>query len=97
MAKRLHKEEMVKLVENVIHPKGKGYSADDLNQQLLLFCVNCPDPVGAMDLVIETSGPITALGLVEAAMALPPRDVATLSEAELANTHPLRHMKLDDA
>ena len=95
MAQRLNREEMVQLVDNVLRPKGRGLTSEQITEQLFLFCINCPDPAAAMDIVLEASAPVTAQQLVDEALACPPRDVATLPESELAFTHPLRHMKLD--
>ena len=95
MAQKLTRKELAQLVENVTHPKGKGFTSEEINQQLLLFCINCPDPAGAMDLVVESMAAINPEELVDKALACAPRDVSTLSESELALTHPLRHMKLD--
>jgi hypothetical protein len=96
MAKRLEKDDLAKLVNNVINPKGKGFSEGELNQQLLLFSINCPDPVGAMDLVIEAHRGVSPMDLVEKALAMPRREAADVPESQLALTHPLRQMKLND-
>jgi hypothetical protein len=93
MVKRLSYEEMVQYVDNVLRPKDRGFSSDEINDQLFTFCANCPDPAAALDIVIETMGPITAKELVDKALSQTPRDPATLPEAELALTHPLRSMK----
>jgi hypothetical protein len=95
VTKRQTREQMIQLVDNVLHPKGRGFTSDQINQQLLLFCINCPDPVAAMDIVIEAPAPVTAQQLVERCLASPPREVAFWSECELALTHPLRHMKVE--
>jgi hypothetical protein len=94
MTKRLSYEEMVQYVDNVLHPK--GFSSEEINRQLFTFCANCPDPAAALDIVIETMGPVTARQLVDEALRRPPRDPSTLPESELALTHELRYMKLDD-
>ncbi len=54
-----------------------------------------PDPVAAMDIIIETPAPVTAAQLVDMALACPPKDVATVPESELALSHPLRTMKVN--
>jgi hypothetical protein len=96
MTKRLPPSELIKLVENVIHPAGKGFTSEQTNQQLFEFCINCPDPAGAMDILLDAPRGSTSEGIVERALARPPRDPNTLPESELAKTHPLRHMKLED-
>jgi hypothetical protein len=95
MVKRLSYEEMVQYVDNVLRPKDRGFTSEEINDQLFTFCANCPDPAIALDIVIETMGPVTAKELVDRALGQPPRDPATLSESELALTHPLRSMKPD--
>lgn len=95
MAKRLQPKEMVKLVEDVIHPKGKGLTSEEINQRLLNFCINCPDPVASMDIVINAPRGATAESIVSRAIAYPPRDPNDLPESKLAKGHPLRHMKLE--
>jgi hypothetical protein len=74
MAKKLQREELVELVENVIHPKGKGFTLEEINQQLLQFCINCPDLVASMDIVINAPRGSTAEAVVSKALACPPRD-----------------------
>ena len=86
---------MTQLVDDVLHPEARGLTSEAINQQLLLFCINCPDPVAAMDIVIEASAPVTAEQLVERCLACPPREVASWPESELALTHPLRHIKVE--
>ena len=96
MAKRLSRAQLIEIVENVTHPKGKGFTSEQLNRQLILFCIHSPDPAGAMDLMVESMEPMTSKELVDRALALPPRDVATIPESELADTHPLRFMRVDE-
>jgi hypothetical protein len=95
MAEKLTFMEMVQLVDNILQPKGRGFTSEQINQQLLLFCINCPDPAAAMDIVLEARAPVTTRQLVDKALACPPRDLAHLPESELALTHPLRYMKVD--
>src|SRR5205809_930263 len=93
MIPKLTRGEMIQLVVNVTHPEGTGFSSDEINQQLLHFCANCPDPLLAMDLVVECMTPMTAAELVDRALLCPRRDVSTVPISELAATHPLRSMK----
>ena len=95
MVKRLNRDDLIELVENVIHPQGKGFTSEQLNQQLLHFCVNCPDPVAAMDIVVNAPRGSHAQAIVATALGCPPRDPNSLSEVKLAKSHPLRHMKLE--
>src|SRR4030095_1968130 len=60
MLKRLSYGEMVQYVDNVLRPTDRGFTSEEINDQLFTFCANCPDPVAALDIVIETMGPVTA-------------------------------------
>jgi len=95
MIKKLTRQELIALIEIIMKPKGTGFSSQEIDQKLLLFCINCPDPGAAMDLVVEPGGPTTPEALVDRALAYPPRDVSALPESELPLTHPLRRMKLN--
>ncbi len=92
MTQELERQELVQLVENVLSPKGRGFSSEQINRQLLLFCLHCPDPAAAMDIVLEARRPVTAKQLVDKAMDCPPRAVADVPLSELPLIHPLRHM-----
>lgn len=95
LAKRLERSALVDIVDNVFHPAGKGLTAEEIETQLLIFCLNCPDPGAAMDLVVEAPRGSTASDVVDGALAMPTRAVETWSEAELSLDHPLRHWKLE--
>lgn len=92
---RLERSALIEIVDNVFHPAGKGLTAEEIDTQLLVFCVNCPDPGAAMDLVVEAPRGSTARDVVDAALAMPARAIETWSEAELSLDHPLRHWKLE--
>ena len=93
MVKKLDRDELIEIVKVILRPK--GFTSQEIDQKLLLFAANCPDPAGAMDLIIETLGPITAEEIVDRSLALPARDPRSLSESELHPNHPLRGMSLD--
>jgi hypothetical protein len=92
MAQKLNKEKLVELVGNVLSPKGRGFTSQQIDDQLLLVCINCPDPVAAMDLIIGARRPVTAADLVDKALSFPSRAVADVPEAKLSRSHPLRRM-----
>lgn len=96
IAKKIGRDELVAIVENIFHPAGKGLSSEEIDTDLLVFCLNCPDPAVAMDLVIEAPLGSTSAGVVDQALAMPQRRVETWSEAELSKDHPLRHWKLEE-
>jgi len=95
IAKRLTRAELVQLVGNILEPAGKSFTSEQINEQLDLVCINCPDPAGALDIIIETPPPVTAEELVARALALPLRDPNSLPESELHRNHPLRYLKLE--
>lgn len=74
----------------VFEPAGKQLSSRQIDGYLLSFCASCPDPVRAMDLVLEAPVGSTIEAVLEQALALPERTVDTWSPSELAMDHPLR-------
>lgn len=96
IAKRLNRAKLVSIVESIFAPAGKGLSSDEMDRDLLVFCLNCPDPASAMDLVVEAPRGATSMEVVDHALAMPTRSVDTWSEADLAKDHPLRHWKLEE-
>ena len=93
--KKLSRNDLTKCVANVISPSGDDLTSQQVNEQLLTFCLNCPDPVAAMNLIVDAPRGSTPSGLVDQALGMPSRDVATWTEAELSMDHPLRHWKLE--
>jgi hypothetical protein len=89
--RKLTRQELVTLVDNVIDPEGKPFTSQQSNDQLLLFCASCPDPIAAMKIVIELMEPLAAAEMVDRALACPYRDMATVPETELPMSHPFRH------
>ena len=95
-ANKLTREEMVKFVGDILNPDESGLTSEQLSKQLMAFCVSCPDPAAAMDIVVETPPPVTAHELVEQALRCPARDPNTVPESELALTHPLRYIRVGE-
>ena len=92
MTERLNEHQLIDTVQIVLRPKGRGFSSEEINQKLLLFCANCPDPVAAMRLVVECMTPMSAEEMVDRALAMPPRSVKEVPSTELPLSHPLRQM-----
>jgi hypothetical protein len=86
---------MIQVIENITRPAESGFTSEEINQQLLCFCANCPDPMAAMDLVVECMTPMTPEELVDRALQCPARDVAAVPFSGLVSTHPLRHMEVE--
>ena len=95
VVKRLDREDLVDLVNTILYPIEGKLSSSEIDGNLLSFCLNCPDPAGAMDLVLDAPRGAAAAAVVEKALALPARSVLTLSEDELSLDHPLRHWKIE--
>ena len=87
---KLSHDEMLIALSAVLRPAGKGFSSRQIDGYLLSFCASCPDPGGAMDLVVDAPRGSTAEQILQQALALPERAIESWSEAELAFDHPLR-------
>lgn len=96
IVKKLGREGLIEILENMSKSAEKGFTSEDIDRQLIIFCLNCPDPGAAMDLVLEAPRGSTSADVVDQALAMPQRAVETWSEAELAKDHPLRHWKLEE-
>jgi hypothetical protein len=91
---RLPRAELIQLVRDAAWPDDK-ITEDEICEKLDIFCINCPDPCAAWDIVMESMEPLTAEEMVDLALACPPRDPKTLPEAELHWNHPFRHWELE--
>jgi hypothetical protein len=87
--KRLTRQELITLVDNILNPE--HFTSQQSNDQLLLFCASCPDPMAAMDIVVELLEPLTATEMVDRALACPYRDPMSAPASELPLSHPFRH------
>jgi hypothetical protein len=90
--RKLTREQLVEVVEDVLDPERRRLTSEEVNRQLILFCLNCPDPVAAMGLIVE-GGPETAEGIVAEALNRPPQDPRSLPTLQLHPDHPLRHSR----
>ena len=96
IVKRLSHDKLVVLIDNIFYPAGKKLSTQEIDKQLICFCLNCPDPGEAMNLIVEAPRGALAIDVVNQALDLPLRDVSTWPAAELSMDHPLRHWKLEE-
>jgi hypothetical protein len=87
----LSRDEMIHRLDAVFCPVERNLTSDRINVLLLEFCLNCPDPVAAMDLVIEAPQDSTTESVLEAALLLPKRSPSSYSYEQLALGHPLRN------
>lgn len=93
MVERLNRAQLLDLMDIVGNAERTDVTGEQITRALLLFCANCPDPAGAMRLVVSDLTPRTNEELVDFALAMPARDVR---DSKLLPSHPLRHMRLDD-
>lgn len=82
--------EMVRLILARPH----AMSATQIDRHLHEFCVNCPDPAAALDLVMQAPPGTSAEQIVQEALAAPPRAISKVSSMLLSARHPLRRMRL---
>jgi hypothetical protein len=94
MSKLSRRDRLLELM-NIIMCR-TGATSEEVDQALLRFCANCPDPAGAMDLVVEDLTPRTDEELVDFALAMPVRDARDLPFSELLPSHPLRYMRPEE-
>jgi hypothetical protein len=85
----LDKPAMLRHLNAVFAPT--EFTSEQIDVMLLEFCMNCPDPVRAMDAVVEAPRGSTSESVLAEALAMPVRSPASYSEAELSLDHPLRH------
>ncbi|MCT6721615.1 hypothetical protein [Acidovorax sp. K2F] len=71
-----------------------GFSEKQLDEMLIEFCLNCPDPVGAMGAVIDAPQSSTSDEVLTAVLAMPSRSPSSYSDSELVKDHPLRTWRL---
>jgi hypothetical protein len=93
--KKVNRDQLIVYAGNLFYSNGKNLSVEEIDNQLIWFCLNCPDPGAAMDLILEAPQGVKPEDVVDQALAMPVRDVSTWSEDELSMDHPLRHWKLE--
>lgn len=87
---KLNRGEMLVALSAVFHPAGKGLTSRQIDGYLLSFCASCPDPAGAMDVVVDAPAGSTCEQILEQVLAMPERSVDSWSDSELSMDHPLR-------
>lgn len=89
---KLSRSQLVELLKAMSLP---GHSDKEAESMLLTFCLNCPDPVGAMNSVLDAPRGSTDEDIANEALALHPRSVGTVPADELPMNHPLRHWSVE--
>jgi len=91
---RLDRSELVSIIDGLFNPKDAGATPEELDNQLFVFCLHCPDPRGAYEAVINAPYGITVEQIAERALTMPARSIESWSEEELSRDHPLRKLEL---
>lgn len=94
MQDKLTKDQLLQLLDKIMHPKANGLTEQTYNDVLLAFCAGCPDPLQARWLIVECLDPMTDEELVDRALAMPLRKMADVPLSALPAGHPLRTMAL---
>lgn len=89
---KLSRNQLVELLKAMSLP---GHSDKESESMLLTFCLNCPDPAGAMNSVLDAPRGSTDEDIANEAFALPTRSVETVPANELPMSHPLRHWSVE--
>lgn len=85
---------MLQRLNVVFYPPDGCLTEARIDEMLLEFCVNCPDPGSAMDAVIDAPRGVTPEQLLDEVLAMPPRSPASYSADQLSLDHPLRHWRV---
>jgi hypothetical protein len=93
LVKRIDRSSMVGLLEQLSAP---GQTEQESETCLLTFCLNCPDPYGAMSKVLDAPRGTTDAQIVEESLAMPNRSVACVPASELPVSHPLRTWRVEE-
>lgn len=92
--KKLSTDEMLTYARSVLYPKADEYSSDEIDARQFVFCLNCPDPVGALYLLYEAPQGVDTVTVLKQALSMPTKAVAAYSAESLAMDHPLRKFAL---
>jgi hypothetical protein len=84
------REELLKILSVMGQPKKYGLTQKTLDQTLINFCAECPDPVLARWLVVECLDPMTDDELVDRALSMPLRPMSDVPASVVPADHPSR-------
>lgn len=87
LVKRLDQPALVRILGQL---SSGGHTDNESEALLLTFCLNCPDPHGAMVAALDAPRGTTDAQIVDQALAMPARSVTSVPESELPAKHPLR-------
>lgn len=89
-AEILSKNQMMEYLESIMNPIEGHLSEKEIDERQFVFCLNCPDPVGVLYLLFDAPQGVSLSSLLEEALAMPKRDIASWEEEYLSLDHPLR-------
>jgi hypothetical protein len=90
----LGQADLVTLVDTVFYPLDEALTPEQISENLLTFCLNCPDPGAAIHLTLNAPQGTPASSVVAQALAMPSRAIETWSTEDIPVHHRLRHWKL---
>ena len=86
------KEDLLRILDTIMHPKKNKFNQKEVDQALISFCAECPDPVGARWLIVECLDPMTDDELVNRALSMPLRPISDVPTSVVPGDHPKRTM-----
>lgn len=92
--KRLSTDEMLTYARSVLYPIADESSSDEIDVRQFIFCLNCPDPVGTLDILYEAPQGVDIVTVVKQALSMSTKALASYSAESLALDHPLRRFAL---
>lgn len=90
----LNRAEMMDYLTSIMSPVEGQHSEKEIDERQFVFCLNCPDPIGALYLLFDAPQDVSLEALLDEALSMPNRDVSSWGEESLALDHPLRTWKL---
>jgi len=92
IVKRYAPSEVGDLLTRMSEP---GHSDRESEVLLLTFCLNCPDPVGALTAVLDAPRSATDEDIAKHALSMPVRPIVGVPASELPSDHPLRNWRVE--
>ena len=89
------REELLKALQVMSHPKVHGLTQELLDKALINFCARCPDPVLARWLIVECLDPMSDEDLVDRILNTPPRPISDVPTSIVPADHPARAANRD--
>ena len=84
------REELLKALQVLSHPKAHGLTQENLDKALINFCADCPDPIQARWLVVECLEPMSDEELIDRILSAPSRPISDVPDTIIPSDHPAR-------